>query len=273
MIKWCFYYSNIYFIIPFTQCVKYYLPCCGYLTIFANSIYNILCFEDIINRNNIIIMKRLLLPIFICLSLFSATASNRLEVSVLTCSPGEQVYELFGHTALRVSNKQTGMDVVFNYGLFSFDEPNFIWRFVLGETDYLLGATAYQYFISEYAMRGSGVTEQVLNMDSLQAQQLFDNLRINSLLENRKYRYNFLFNSLKTKIVDHWKMINVLLVLYDLISVNASYFAALTSASCNVTPSIVKLFDVLENSLPLIEIIASVPAVTASDLRAPFSNL
>ncbi|MBR3883688.1 MAG: DUF4105 domain-containing protein [Bacteroidaceae bacterium] len=147
-------------------------------------------------------MKRLLLPIFICLSLFSATASNRLEVSVLTCSPGEQVYELFGHTALRVSNKQTGMDVVFNYGLFSFDEPNFIWRFVLGETDYLLGATAYQYFISEYAMRGSGVTEQVLNMDSLQAQQLFDNLRINSLLENRKYRYNFLFNNCTTKARD-----------------------------------------------------------------------
>ncbi len=147
-------------------------------------------------------MKRLLLPILFSLLFLSINADNRFRISILTCSPGEQVYELFGHTALRVTNVKTGQDIVFNYGLFSFNEPSFIWRFVLGETDYVLGATNFQYFIGEYAIRGSGVTEQVLNLDSLQAEQLVENLTINLRPENCKYRYNFLFNNCTTKARD-----------------------------------------------------------------------
>lgn len=150
-------------------------------------------------------MQRLLTLLFTILyicPLALAQEKGRQQVSILTCSPGEQVYELFGHTALRVVDEQRGVDAVFNYGLFSFDEPNFIWRFVLGETDYLLGATDYCYFIAEYAERGSGVTEQVLNLDSLQTAALIRSLTLNAMPQHRKYRYNFLFNNCTTKARD-----------------------------------------------------------------------
>lgn len=147
-------------------------------------------------------MKRLLLPLFVSLLFLQVYAESRFRVSILTCSPGEQVYEFFGHTALRVTDTQAGRDVVFNYGLFSFDEPNFVWRFVLGETDYLLGATDFRYFMGEYAIRGSGVTEQVLNLDSLSAERIVKDLYVNLSPENCKYRYNFLFNNCTTKARD-----------------------------------------------------------------------
>ena len=143
--------------------------------------------------------KYLLLLLFLPLC---ALADDKREISLLTCSPGEQVYELFGHTAIRVTDPARGVDVVFNYGLLSFDEPNFVWRFVRGETDYLLGCTDFQYFIAEYGIRGSGVTEQVLALDSLQKNRIIEALATNSLPGNRLYRYNFLFNNCTTKARD-----------------------------------------------------------------------
>lgn len=145
-------------------------------------------------------MKKLALFLFFLpLSIF---ADDKREVSLLTCSPGEQVYELFGHTAIRVTDPARGVDVVFNYGLFSFDTPNFVWRFVCGETDYLLGYTDFRYFVAEYGVRGSGVTEQVLAIDSLQKNRIIEALVKNSLPKNRTYRYNFLFNNCTTKSRD-----------------------------------------------------------------------
>lgn len=146
------------------------------------------------------LIKFFLLLQFLPLCAFAADEHRK--ISILTCSPGEEVYELFGHTAIRVADEQKGIDVVFNYGLFSFDEPNFIWRFVLGETDYLLGATDYDSFATSYMMRGSGVTEQLLDVDSLQKNRIIDALVQNVKPENRKYRYNFLFNNCTTKARD-----------------------------------------------------------------------
>ncbi len=78
--------------------------------------------------------------------------------------PGEEIYSLFGHTAIRYENPSQGIDVVFNYGLFSFNTPNFIFRFSLGETDYQLGATDYERFAAEYAFFGRSVWQQTLNL-------------------------------------------------------------------------------------------------------------
>ena len=63
-------------------------------------------------------------------------AGDSLRVSLLTCGPGEEAYSVYGHTAIRVQDQRTGEDWVFNYGVFDFDRPHFIWRFVLGQTDY-----------------------------------------------------------------------------------------------------------------------------------------
>lgn len=93
-----------------------------------------------------------------------ASGNDSIRLSLLTCAPGEEIYSLFGHTAIRYEDPVNGIDAVFNYGLFSFNTPNFILRFSLGETDYQLGATDYAHFAAEYAFDGRSVWQQTLNL-------------------------------------------------------------------------------------------------------------
>lgn len=127
---------------------------------------------------------------------------DSVRVSLLTCSPGQEIYSLFGHTAVRFEDHVKGVDYVFNYGIFSFDTPHFIWRFVKGETDYQLGVVEFPYFESEYAMRGSSVLQQTLNLLPEEKQKLWDILAENYLPANRIYRYNFLFDNCTTRARD-----------------------------------------------------------------------
>lgn len=147
------------------------------------------------------IIKRILLFCILALSMVG-TARAEVKVSVLTCSPGEEVYALYGHTALRYRDTSRDIDVVFNYGLFDFSAPNFGWRFVLGETDYMVGCYDYTDFLPEYAMRGSGVVEQVLDLTDEEAQSLFGSLLFNIRPENCVYRYRYLDNNCTTKVRD-----------------------------------------------------------------------
>lgn len=129
----------------------------------------------------------------------SAQSRDSLKISLITCSPGEEVYELFGHTAIRVQELKSGIDIAFHYGLFNFNAPNFLYRFTKGETDYSLGVVSFPEFIVEYALRNSGVTEQDLNLSPEEARRLFDALMVNYEPQNRIYRYNFLFDNCSTR--------------------------------------------------------------------------
>lgn len=124
------------------------------------------------------------------------------QFSILTCSPGEEIYSLFGHTAIRYKDSESGTDIVFNYGIFSFNSPNFIWRFIKGETDYMLGITSFEYFCEEYYDRKSPVFEQKLNFDKEETRQLLAILMNDYKPENRIYRYNFFYNNCTTRAKD-----------------------------------------------------------------------
>ena len=124
---------------------------------------------------------------------------DSIRVSLVTCSPGTEVYAVYGHTALRVEIPSQGVDLAVNYGLFAFDAPHFIWRFIKGETDYVVGAIAYPMFESEYTERGSRVTLQCLNLSAEEKERLVILLDNNLRPENREYRYNFLYNNCSTK--------------------------------------------------------------------------
>jgi len=128
--------------------------------------------------------------------------NDSIQLSLLTCAPGNEIYALFGHTAIRYQNFSQGVDWVFNYGMFSFNTPNFIYRFVKGETDYQLGITPFPYFEAEYALRGSSVYQQVLNLTPLEKQTLLRLLRDNYLPENRIYRYNYFYDNCTTRARD-----------------------------------------------------------------------
>ena len=127
----------------------------------------------------------------------AALPNDSIQISLLTVSPGQEVYEVFGHTALRV--KQGEQDWVFNYGLFDFNAPNFIYRFVKGETDYQLGINNFQSFLVSYAMRGSEVREQVINVAQPEAKRILDALLRNYEPQNRVYRYNFFYDNCATR--------------------------------------------------------------------------
>ncbi len=146
-------------------------------------------------------MKKIILLFLFCLTanLAAFTLSTDAKISLLTCAPGEEVYARFGHTAIRVNDAANGIDTVFNYGIFDFNSDNFLYRFVKGETDYMLGTTSFDYLVWEYESRGSAVTEQVLNLTQEEKQNLFEALVTNALPENRVYRYNYFFDNCSTR--------------------------------------------------------------------------
>ena len=141
----------------------------------------------------------------LCLcGLFVTAQAQRdsIVASLLTCSPGTQVYSLYGHTGLRMRNVTQGTDYVFNYGVFDFRRPHFAWHFTLGECDYQVVGVPYGYFIDDYVRRGSRVTEQELALNGEEAYRLMAALVVNCLPENRTYRYNFLTNNCTTRVRD-----------------------------------------------------------------------
>ena len=149
-------------------------------------------------------MRRFLLSILFLTALLPMWSSpmDSVRISLLTCAPGSEIYALFGHSAIRYENPEKDQDWVFNYGMFSFKEPNFVMRFVKGETDYQLGVVPFRYFETEYALRGSSVYQQVLNLTDEEKVKLISLLEENYLPSNRVYRYNYFYDNCTTRARD-----------------------------------------------------------------------
>ena len=144
---------------------------------------------------------------FLLLSLCWASSVNAqqlmermdsIEISLLTCSPHEEVYSLYGHTAIRYVDKRRGQDLVFNYGVFNYAAPHFVLRFIFGLTDYELGVTPIRPFMRYYEEWGSQITEQVLNLTNKEKLQITEALSLNLRPENRIYRYNYFYDNCST---------------------------------------------------------------------------
>lgn len=129
-----------------------------------------------------------------------SAAKEPLRVSVVTCAPGEEVYQLYGHSALRIQGAT--FDSVWNYGLFDFEEPNFIGRFVKGNLRYAVGGYPFSWFINGYQRNGRRVVQQVLNISQAEAYKLRHSLQVNSLPANRTYLYDYVRNNCATKVWD-----------------------------------------------------------------------
>lgn len=130
------------------------------------------------------------------------TNLDSVEISLLTCEPHEEVYSLYGHTALRVHDPSRNMDVAVNYGVFDQRKPNFLLRFVFGLTDYTMEFYPMSIFLNEYIEYGSAVTEQILNLTNEEKEKILIALDDNYRPENREYRYNYFYNNCTTKARD-----------------------------------------------------------------------
>lgn len=133
----------------------------------------------------------------------SLWAEQAWEVSWLTADPGTDVYELEGHSALRMRCSDGSIDVVVNWGVFDFNTPAFVWRFALGETDYLAAPERYTDFIQFYRAENRPVTEQRLNLTPAQAERLWSLLRP---LFMTQYRYNYVKDNCSTRPLIYLEM-------------------------------------------------------------------
>jgi hypothetical protein len=102
---------------------------------------------------------------------FAQQLSDKAFISLLTCGPGDELYSVFGHTAIRVNDPATGIDIVYNYGTFDFAAPNFYLKFVKGDLQYFVSVSSYRDFVYTYQYYDRDVYEQVLNLTPQQEQK------------------------------------------------------------------------------------------------------
>ena len=141
-----------------------------------------------------------LLASTLCLS--SSVAKDRLSVSLLTGAPGQDLYSYFGHTAIRVIDSARGTDLVYNYGVFDFNTPNFYLKFLQGKLLYQLDVNSWKATLREYQFTGRRLTEQQLNLDPQSKEDLLQFLEINYRPENRYYLYDFFHDNCATRVRD-----------------------------------------------------------------------
>jgi len=128
--------------------------------------------------------------------------TQQAELYLLTCGPGTETYSVYGHSALRIVIPSSGMDNVYNWGVFDFATPNFVWKFAKGRLDYSLGVYSYERFLRDYLMEQRWVVSQRLNLDSAAIALLFRLIEENLRPENISYRYDFYYDNCSTRIRD-----------------------------------------------------------------------
>jgi hypothetical protein len=152
-------------------------------------------------------LKKFSFFLFLFLTIHVSFAQNLLlskeaKVSVLTCGTGNESYSLFGHTAIRISDPFNNIDVVYNYGAFDFNTPNFVLKFIKGDLQYFAVAHSYTDFVNEYQYDRRSVYEQELNIPYALKQKLFDNLNTSLASGESHYTYKFIDKNCTSMVVD-----------------------------------------------------------------------
>lgn len=145
-------------------------------------------------------MIRGVLAFLLCLLAMPAASASEADTTVyfLNIAPGAQIYELEGHSAIAVDIKGQ-QPRVYNFGVFDFDAPNFVYRFVKGETDYMAVCQPMEPFVRYYRSCGRKISAHELALDPAQKRRLLDLLETNVLPQNRTYRYNYVKDNCATR--------------------------------------------------------------------------
>ncbi len=140
--------------------------------------------------------------IFLAINAKSQTLSPKTIVSLITCDEGEEIYSLFGHSAIRIQDPYNHIDFVYNWGMFEFgeNELDFQYRFAKGKLKYYMAEELYENFIYSYQYEKRTVREQLLNLTYLQKKALWKEIQFNYRPENRYYQYDFFFDNCSTRI-------------------------------------------------------------------------
>ena len=131
-----------------------------------------------------------------------AQDSSRIRISLLTCTPGDELYSIFGHSALRVIDSNSVTDIVYNYGTFNFDDEGFYLKFIRGKLLYYVSIAHFEDFKNEYQSSNRGMTEQLLNFSAAEKINIQHALIENLKEENKYYQYDFFFDNCTTRLRD-----------------------------------------------------------------------
>lgn len=127
---------------------------------------------------------------------------DSVDISLLTCGPGEEVWSYYGHSALRIEDRAHGTDVAVNWGMFSFRQDYFVLRFVFGLTDYQIGIYPMTDFLAEYSSESRWVRQQHIRLSRSEKFEILKAIEENAKPENRTYRYNFFYDNCTTRARD-----------------------------------------------------------------------
>lgn len=158
--------------------------------------------HQIIAENKLVKIFQLCLFTFLIASSGKAQDSCAIKISLLTCSPGNELYSIFGHSALRIQDQNTGTDIVYNYGTFDFNDPEFYSKFVRGKLLYFLSQNNYGDFINSYASEQRSIAEQFIDLSCQKKVQLQQYIWENMQEENRYYKYDFIYDNCTTRLRD-----------------------------------------------------------------------
>lgn len=125
-----------------------------------------------------------------------------MQISILTCAPGEDIYTAWGHTAIRIIDSANHTDLVYNFGTFDFNEPYFLFKFVKGSLQYFISVNSYTNFMDEYRYYNRDVVEQVLYLSEAEKLKWKAALQVNLIGANRYYLYNFITDNCTTRVKD-----------------------------------------------------------------------
>ena len=157
-------------------------------------------YQDIFKLKNMRILATLYLLLMFVLSANAQGISKNARLSLITCSPGSELYSIFGHSAIRLLDTTTQTDLIFNYGVFDFSTPHFYWKFIRGKLQYQLAIQKTDHFLQGYRREGRSVKEEIFNLNPQDKRQMINFLFWNYQPANRYYLYDFFYNNCSTKI-------------------------------------------------------------------------
>ncbi|MDR2926946.1 MAG: DUF4105 domain-containing protein [Cytophagaceae bacterium] len=158
--------------------------------------------KNTFQKNRYAVIAAFILLNSFCLVKAQPQLSDDAVISILTCSPGEELYATFGHTSIRVNDPANNIDLAYNYGTFDFHVDWFYLKFARGGLNYKLSVHPYNSFWFEYKNDERSIWEQTLNLSQNEKQRLFEALTVNAQPENREYKYHFFFDNCATRIRD-----------------------------------------------------------------------
>ncbi len=125
---------------------------------------------------------------------------NRYKLSILSIGEGLSLVDAFGHTAIRVKDTELKNDVVFNFGVYDFNSPNFYSNFVKGRPEYKLAIQNYNNLIQNYITQKRYIVEHQLNLDQNSTKIIIDLLV--EKLNDPYYTYDYFRDNCTTRAAD-----------------------------------------------------------------------